>query len=170
MSPIKSGNLLYAAGYTKKNLLLKLSDTQPAATVLWQDLPDAAISPVNVQPIAHEGLLYGFHQDGNTLRRRPQNRCTSMEQLAALAIRAATANRNGFHCAAGRTDIGFFTEQGDLVIAKNESRRIRRNLIALTCWDPTGRGFRAQSRLGGSSLCKSKSIPAERERMHMRGC
>lgn len=117
MSPIKSGNLLYAAGYTKKNLLLKLSDTQPAATVLWQDLPDAAISPVNVQPIAHEGLLYGFHQDGTLYGVDLKTGARLWSSLQPL--QSERPLRTGTAFIVQQEDrYWLFTEQGDLVIAK----------------------------------------------------
>jgi outer membrane protein assembly factor BamB len=64
MSPLKAGNLLYVAGYSNKNLLLRLAEDQPAAEVVWRDLPRQAISPVNVQPFLEDGTLYGFDQNG----------------------------------------------------------------------------------------------------------
>ncbi len=64
MSPVTDGNLLYVAGYSNKNLLLRLAEDQPAAEVVWRDLPRQAMSPVNVQPFLEDGTLYGFDQNG----------------------------------------------------------------------------------------------------------
>jgi outer membrane protein assembly factor BamB len=64
MSPLVSGDLLYAAGYSDKNLLLRLSSDKPAAEVVWRDLSRKAISPVNVQPFLQGDTLYGFDQSG----------------------------------------------------------------------------------------------------------
>jgi len=64
MTPVRSGNLLYAAGFSHKNILIELSDKQPAATMLWQDQNKKGISPVNVQPFAENGEMYGFDQNG----------------------------------------------------------------------------------------------------------
>lgn len=117
MSPIKSGNLLYAAGYTKKNLMMELSADKPGATMLWQDIPDAAISPVNVQPIAHDGMLYGFHQDGTLYGvdfKTGERIWSSLKPLqSARPLRTGTA-----FIVKQEDRYWLFTEQGDLVIAK----------------------------------------------------
>ncbi len=117
MSPIKSGNLLYAAGYTKKNLMMELSADKPGATMLWQDIPDAAISPVNVQPIAHDGMLYGFDQDGTLYGvdfKTGERIWSSLKPLqSARPLRTGTA-----FIVKQEDRYWLFTEQGDLVIAK----------------------------------------------------
>ncbi len=64
MSPIKMGNHLYVGGYSKQSLLLKLDETKPAATEVWRNKGRDAISPVNVQPIAVENIVYGVDQGG----------------------------------------------------------------------------------------------------------
>ena len=68
MSPIKVGDYLYAAGYSNKSILLKLSTDEPAAEVVWRDRRKNAISPVNVQPFVVDNVMYGFDQSG-VLRR-----------------------------------------------------------------------------------------------------
>ncbi|MCH1439520.1 MAG: PQQ-like beta-propeller repeat protein [Rubripirellula sp.] len=121
MSPIKSGNMLYAAGYTKKNLMVKLSEDKPEATVVWQDIPNAAISPVNVQPIAHDGMLYGFHQDGTLLGvdfKTGARLWSSLEPLQSeRPLRTGTA-----FIVRQEDRYWLFTEHGDLVIAKMNRR------------------------------------------------
>ena len=117
MSPIQSGNLLYAAGYSKKNLLIRLSDDKPDATVLWRDLPDAAISPVNVQPFADNDLLYGFHQDGTLYGVKFETGARIWSSLAPL--QSDRPLRTGTAFIVKQADnYWLFTEQGDLVIAK----------------------------------------------------
>ncbi len=64
MSPVLSGNLLYAGGFNNKSLLLKLASGTPEAEVVWRDRGANAISPINVQPYAEDGVLYGFDQKG----------------------------------------------------------------------------------------------------------
>jgi outer membrane protein assembly factor BamB len=64
MSPVVVGELLYVGGYNNKSLLLKLSADRPAAEIVWRDRGASAISPVNVQPFAENGVLYGFDQKG----------------------------------------------------------------------------------------------------------
>ena len=64
MSPVTSGELLYAGGYSNKSLLLKLAADKPAAEIVWRNRGPNAISPVNVQPYTEDGVLYGFDQKG----------------------------------------------------------------------------------------------------------
>jgi outer membrane protein assembly factor BamB len=64
MSPVLAGELLYVGGYNNKSLLLKLSADRPAAEIVWRDRGANAIAPVNVQPFAEDGVLYGFDQKG----------------------------------------------------------------------------------------------------------
>jgi outer membrane protein assembly factor BamB len=64
MSPVLEGDLLYAGGFNNKSLLLKLAHDKPEAEIVWRDRGPNAISPINVQPYAEEGVLYGFDQKG----------------------------------------------------------------------------------------------------------
>ncbi len=65
MSPVQVGDYLYVGGYSKKSLLLKLASDSPAVEEVWRDKGREAISPVNVQPMAVEGVIYGVDQDGS---------------------------------------------------------------------------------------------------------
>ena len=116
MSPIKSGNHLYAAGYTNKNLMIKLSEDEPGATMVWQDIPKAGMSPVNVQPFLHDGTLYGFHQDGTCLGiefKTGRRIWSSVEPL-----QSKRPPRTGTAFIVRQADrYWLFTENGDLVIA-----------------------------------------------------
>ncbi|MBL9162520.1 MAG: PQQ-like beta-propeller repeat protein [Planctomycetaceae bacterium] len=67
MSPVIDGDLLYVGGYSNQSLLLKVAQDKPAAEVVWANKGQQAISPINVQPYAEGGILYGFDQKG-TLR------------------------------------------------------------------------------------------------------
>ncbi len=64
MSPLRSGNLLFAAGYSNKNILIQLGQDSPTASVLWRDESKTAVSPVNVQPFLEDDFLYGIDQNG----------------------------------------------------------------------------------------------------------
>ncbi len=64
MSPVVVGEHLYAAGYSSKSLLLKLSSDKPGAEEVWRDQARSAISPVNVQPIVDGNVIYGCDQKG----------------------------------------------------------------------------------------------------------
>ncbi|MFO0135497.1 MAG: PQQ-binding-like beta-propeller repeat protein [Planctomyces sp.] len=63
MSPVLSGNYLYAAGYSNKSLMMELDPARPAARELWRDKSNI-ICPVNVQPFLDKEVLYGFDQKG----------------------------------------------------------------------------------------------------------
>ncbi|MEM9351642.1 MAG: PQQ-binding-like beta-propeller repeat protein [Planctomycetota bacterium] len=64
MSPVQVGEYLYVGGYDKKNLLLRLDSEGPGAEVVWGNQSKRGLSPVNVQPIAHQGMIVGFDQSG----------------------------------------------------------------------------------------------------------
>lgn len=64
MTPIRSDDLLYVAGYSNKSLMIRLADDKPAAEEVWANLSKQAISPVNVQPMLVGKTLYGFDQNG----------------------------------------------------------------------------------------------------------
>lgn len=63
MSPVLVGDYLYAAGYSNRNLLLKLKPDQSKPEEVFRDVKDL-ISPVNVQPFLDQNILYGFDQKG----------------------------------------------------------------------------------------------------------
>ena len=121
MSPIRSGNYMYAAGYTKKNLMVKLADSQPGAKMLWRDVTNSAISPVNVQPFLDDDLLYGFHQDGTLYG---VNFKTGERLWSSLApLQSKRPLRTGTAFIIKQADrYWLFTEQGDLVIANMDKR------------------------------------------------
>ncbi|MCA9045163.1 MAG: PQQ-like beta-propeller repeat protein, partial [Planctomycetaceae bacterium] len=64
MTPIHKGNLLYCAGYSNKNMLIKMADDGKSAEIVWEGLSKQAISPVNVQPFRVDDIVYGFDQSG----------------------------------------------------------------------------------------------------------
>ncbi|MCA9030818.1 MAG: PQQ-like beta-propeller repeat protein [Planctomycetaceae bacterium] len=64
MTPIHKGNLLYCAGYSNKNMLIKMADDGKSAEIAWEGLTKQAISPVNVQPFRVDDIVYGFDQSG----------------------------------------------------------------------------------------------------------
>ncbi len=117
MTPIKSGNLLYAAGYSNKNILLRLGTDQPSAEVLWRDEPKTAISPVNVQPFIENDFLYGFDQNGMLYGvelktgRRVWESTEPLSSKRPLGSGTAFIVRQGERC-------WMFNELGELVIAQ----------------------------------------------------
>lgn len=67
MSPIQSGKYLFVGGYSDKNMLIELDAKTPIAKQLWRDVAKKAISPVNVQPMGIDDVVYGFDQSGELI-------------------------------------------------------------------------------------------------------
>lgn len=65
MAPVQLDDYLYVGGFQEKNLLLRLAADAPGAEVVWRNKQKHGISAVNVQPIAADGHLYGFHEKGD---------------------------------------------------------------------------------------------------------
>ena len=117
MSPIKADEYLYVAGYSNKNLLLKLATDRPGADVEWQDVARQAISPVNVQPILDQNVIYGFDQRGTLLAFELPSGQRLWETPAPLAEDRPVGSGTAFIVRQGDR-YWLFTEQGDLIIAK----------------------------------------------------
>ncbi len=64
MSPVRIGDHLFFGGYQHKNLLLKLTADKPGVEVVWKDKKNHGLSPINVQPMAVDGVMYGYDEDG----------------------------------------------------------------------------------------------------------
>ncbi|MFK7822382.1 MAG: PQQ-binding-like beta-propeller repeat protein, partial [Planctomycetaceae bacterium] len=117
MTPIHFGNYLYVAGYSNKNLMVKLAVDKPAAEVIWQDKPRHAISPVNVQPILDGDVLYGVGQGGKLYgiklpsgdRLWENNEPVSENGKRPLQTGTAFIVRNGDRYI-------FFNEHGELIL------------------------------------------------------
>lgn len=67
MTPIQSGKYLFIGGYSDKNLLLELDEKSPKAKQLWRNEAKKAVSPVNVQPMAIDNIVYGMDQSGEMI-------------------------------------------------------------------------------------------------------
>ncbi len=117
MTPIHAENLLYAAGYSNKNLLIELASDQPSAKVLWRDEPRAAISPVNVQPFLDNGFLYGFDQSGTLLGVELRTGRRVWESNAPLSSKRPLRTGTAFIVKQDKR-FWLFNELGELIIAK----------------------------------------------------
>ncbi len=67
MSPVRSGNYLFVGGYSNKNMLIELGTKEPTAKMLWRDVAKKGMSPINVQPMAIDGVVYGCDQSGEMI-------------------------------------------------------------------------------------------------------
>ena len=64
MTPVQYKDYLFVGGYSKNNLMLRLSRERPGAEVVFQGQAKLALSPVNVQPFVKGDFMYGIDQDG----------------------------------------------------------------------------------------------------------
>lgn len=119
MSPIQWKNYLYVAGYSNKNLLLKLPEDKPGAEVVWRDKSRQGVSPVNVQPFLKDDVMYGFDQNGTLYAvKLPEG-----ERLWGTAKPLTDGDRapgSGTAFIVQHKDGQFylFTENGELIIAE----------------------------------------------------
>ena len=67
MTPVHAAGHLFAGGFNKRNLMVKLADERPAAETVWRDKARHALSAVNVQPFAEGDLIYGIDADGTLM-------------------------------------------------------------------------------------------------------
>jgi outer membrane protein assembly factor BamB len=116
MTPVRIGDHLYIGGYQGKNLLLKLRADAPGVDVVWRNKPKQGISAVNVQPFVADGIVYGFHENGELRALRIPEGDFAWRGGGPLGARPQgsgtafiTRHRDRFF---------LFTETGDLVIAK----------------------------------------------------
>lgn len=144
MSPIVAKidgqSYLYLAGYSNKNLLLKLSETTPAAEVVWQDVNKHAVSPVNVQPILDGKMLYGFDQKGALMGIElpsGERQWETGQPISERPIQSATAF---IMAPKGDDRYLMFTELGDLVIAEMNQAGFN-EIDRAHVIDPTGVAF-----------------------------
>jgi len=116
MSPVQVGDYLYVAGYSKKSLLLKLDRNRPAVEEVWRDKARSAISPVNVQPIAIQDVLYGMDQGGALMAMKIPTGERLWETNNAVGGRLAGSETAFIVKEADR--FWLFNEKGELIIAK----------------------------------------------------
>jgi outer membrane protein assembly factor BamB len=64
MSPVASGDKLFVGGFNNKSVLMKLTADSTGPEVVWHDKGKDSISPINTQPYAENGVLYGVDQRG----------------------------------------------------------------------------------------------------------
>lgn len=117
MSPLVSGDLLYAAGFSNKSLLLRLRPDGTQPEVVWRDEARQAFSPVNVQPHVVDGLAYGVDQGGEMV-------CLQLEPPQRLwSSTAAVDGKRPQGCETAflvrqQDRWWLFNERGELIIAR----------------------------------------------------
>lgn len=116
MSPVVIGDYLFIGGYSNHNLLLKLSQDKPGATVIAKDKSKKFVSPVNVQPFVDGDTIYGMDQKGDMLAfRLPEgdHLWTSTDVVGGRSMGSETA-----FLVKHEDRFFMFTEKGELVMAR----------------------------------------------------
>jgi outer membrane protein assembly factor BamB len=114
MSPVKDGEYLFAGAFHTVCKGMKLTADKPE--VLWTGDKKSGLYPVNGQPFAEGGLLYGNCQDGEL-------RCVELATGKRLWETLDPLGGKGGQCATvflvKNADRFFlFSDQGDLIIAR----------------------------------------------------
>ncbi|QDT36558.1 PQQ-binding-like beta-propeller repeat protein [Stratiformator vulcanicus] len=146
MSPVLFKDHLFVGGYSQKTMLLKLisaaeqNDGKPGATVEWQDKGRAGISPVNVQPIVTDGVMYGFDQNGQLYAvELPSGK--RLWNTPEPVSKRPLGTGSGFIVRQAETDVYWiFTEAGDLTrcrLTKDGFEELSRTHLL----DPTNSAF-----------------------------
>lgn len=117
MAPLLVGEYLYVAGYSQKSLLLKLDQNQPGASEVWRDKVRAAISPVNVQPIADGNVVYGIDQGGKLAALELPGGERLWDSSGYMGDARLAGSETAFIVREGAR-YWLFNEAGDLVIAR----------------------------------------------------
>ena len=116
MAPVKVGDYLFVGGYQGKNLLLKLNPEKPGVDVIFRNKVKQGLSPVNVQPFAADGLIYGFHENGELRAFELPSGEIRWKSGGPLGERPQGSG-TAFIVREGKR-YWMFAETGDLVIAK----------------------------------------------------
>lgn len=115
MSPILVDDYLFQGGYSKRNVMLKLTNETPGVEVLWRDKPKLGLSPVNVQPIAVGDIIYGMDQSGDLMAFKVPSGERLWSTPKVLGDRAA-GNDTAFIVKNGDQFL-LFNEKGEIVVA-----------------------------------------------------
>jgi outer membrane protein assembly factor BamB len=67
MTPVRAGKYLFVGGYSNRNLLIELDEKSPTAKEVWRNQAKKGMSPVNVQPMVIDDIVYGCDQSGEMM-------------------------------------------------------------------------------------------------------
>jgi outer membrane protein assembly factor BamB len=116
MSPILWQNYLYIGGHDKRNLMLELAILKLPVEIVWKNVPQHGISPINVQPLVEGDTMYGFDEDGRLYGIALPSGDRLWNTTAPLGDRPANSGTAMIVRQGDR--YWLFTEHGDLIIAK----------------------------------------------------
>lgn len=119
MTPqVVQNKYVFVGGYSQKNILLELNADKPGVKLLLRDKPKQLISPVNVQPMVVDSIIYGVDADGTLMAVEIPSGKRLWETGQPISDRPV---RSGTAFLVRNKDRYFvFTENGELVICKLE--------------------------------------------------
>jgi outer membrane protein assembly factor BamB len=115
-SPVHAADGLFIGGFNNQSLFVKLAGDKAGADVAWGNKGKDAVSPINVQPIAVEGIMYGVDQTGN-LRAIDLAAGKALWETTQPLGRRPLPSGTAFLLRQGDR-FWLFTEAGELVIAR----------------------------------------------------
>ncbi len=117
MTPLQVGEYLFIGGYNNKNLMLKLTADKPGVEVVALNKLKHYLSPVNVQPYAQDGVIYGVDSDGKLYAVEVPSGKRLWESDGPLTEGKKFGSGTAF-LVRQADRVWMFNELGDLVIAK----------------------------------------------------
>ncbi|MEZ6140471.1 MAG: PQQ-binding-like beta-propeller repeat protein [Zavarzinella sp.] len=120
MSPMIENGILYAGGIGGVAVGVKLDDKQPTAKELWRGKKTTSVSPVNSNPILHDGIIYSMHELGNFVAadlKTGKRLWSSMKPLTGKEQDDFRINSGTVFMVKNGSRYFLFAETGELIIA-----------------------------------------------------
>jgi outer membrane protein assembly factor BamB len=140
-APRKLGPYLFASAYRDAAVLLKLSETTPAAEIVWRGTPKTALYCANVTPFLEEGVIYGCDISNSALMGVRMDDAERLWQTLEPTLGAEGRGRYGTAFLVKHQDrFLLFTEKGDLILA-NLSPKGYEEIGRFHVLEPTNQAF-----------------------------
>ncbi len=121
-APRKLGPYLFASGYGRVGVLLKLADDRPAVDIVWRGEPQTAVYSSNVTPFMLDGVIYGCDIQTGALMAVRMADGERLWQTVAPTMGPDRRGRYGTAFLIRHEDRFFlFSETGDLILARLSS-------------------------------------------------
>jgi outer membrane protein assembly factor BamB len=139
MTPVRVGDYVLVGGYDVKCVVLKLLADKPGVEVVWQDKKGLGIYPVNVQPIADGGVIYGVDGGGEMMAVEVPSGNRLWTSTAPIVPDKKLGTGTAFLVKTGDRYI-LFNELGELVLCKLSPQGYE-EIDRAKVIDQTGRAF-----------------------------
>ncbi len=141
-APRELGPYLFASGYGRVGVLLKLSADRPAVDIVWRGEPTRAVYSANATPFLLDGTIYGCDISTGALMAARLEDGRRLWQTVAPTMGAARRGRYGTAFLVRHKDRFFlFSETGELILARLSPDGYE-ELDRTQVLEPTNRVFR----------------------------